>query len=200
MRACWINASPSGPSRAGSLLQWTWFGREIRSASWPPPLASAFDLLLFVGASSLAMNVNENACLLDKRAVLRSFASRLAPTVDVVRPEDQVGFQAIGMGMGMGMGSQPSAAPTLTVSSSIPCRSWLASEGLECATFIRLKRVIVNVLREQARSYRVGVRMLLTTQGRALARLSLLILTHRLSRPETLRQPAATSTGALYQC
>jgi hypothetical protein len=35
---------------------------------------------------------------------------------------------------------------------SAPCRSWLASEGFECATFILLKGVIVNVLRELARS------------------------------------------------
>jgi hypothetical protein len=34
-----------------------------------------------------------------------------------------------------------------------PCRSWLASEGFECATFILLKRVTVNDLREQARSH-----------------------------------------------
>jgi hypothetical protein len=37
-----------------------------------------------VGASLLAMDVNDNACLLDKRVVLRSFASKLAPTGDAV--------------------------------------------------------------------------------------------------------------------
>jgi hypothetical protein len=46
-----------------------------------------------------------------------------------------------------------------------PCRSWLASEGLKDATFLLLKRVIVNVLRWQASSYReFGVRTLFTTQ------------------------------------
>ncbi|KPH00990.1 hypothetical protein AEQ67_06690 [Pseudomonas sp. RIT-PI-q] len=34
------------------------------------------------------------------------------------------------------------------------CRSWLASEDLKCATFILLKRAIVNALRWQASSYR----------------------------------------------
>jgi hypothetical protein len=35
-----------------------------------------------VGASLLAMNVNENANILNKRAALKTFASRLAPTRD----------------------------------------------------------------------------------------------------------------------
>jgi hypothetical protein len=43
------------------------------------------------------------------------------------------------------------------------CRSWLAGEGLECAAFILLKRVIVDVFRWQASSYReFGVRTLFT--------------------------------------
>jgi hypothetical protein len=33
-----------------------------------------------VGASLLAMDVNDNACFLNKRAALESFASKLAPT------------------------------------------------------------------------------------------------------------------------
>ena len=33
-----------------------------------------------VGASLLAMDVNDNACVLDTRVVLRSIASKLAPT------------------------------------------------------------------------------------------------------------------------
>jgi hypothetical protein len=35
-----------------------------------------------VGASLLAMDVNDNACLLRKRVVLTFFASKLAPTRD----------------------------------------------------------------------------------------------------------------------
>jgi hypothetical protein len=35
---------------------------------------------LFVGASLLAMVVNEDACLLDKRSALEHIASKLAPT------------------------------------------------------------------------------------------------------------------------
>ncbi len=34
-----------------------------------------------VGASLLAKNVNDNACILDARSGLASFASKLAPTV-----------------------------------------------------------------------------------------------------------------------
>ena len=34
----------------------------------------------YVGASLLAMDVNDNACFLDKRVVLKSIASKLAPT------------------------------------------------------------------------------------------------------------------------
>jgi putative Mg2+ transporter-C (MgtC) family protein len=34
-----------------------------------------------VGASLLAMDVNDYACLLDKRVALRSIASKLAPTI-----------------------------------------------------------------------------------------------------------------------
>jgi hypothetical protein len=41
------------------------------------PKKSAITL---VGASLLAMDVNDNACLLDKRVALRSIASKLAPT------------------------------------------------------------------------------------------------------------------------
>jgi hypothetical protein len=43
----------------------------------------AMPLRELVGASLLAMDVNDNACLLDKRVVLR-FASKLAPTGDAV--------------------------------------------------------------------------------------------------------------------
>jgi hypothetical protein len=39
-------------------------------------------LLLFVGASLLAMNVNDYACCLVKHVVWEFFASRLAPTRD----------------------------------------------------------------------------------------------------------------------
>ncbi len=37
-----------------------------------------------VGASLLAKNVNDNACILDERVALASFASELAPTVGSV--------------------------------------------------------------------------------------------------------------------
>ncbi|CAI8960983.1 hypothetical protein EMIT0P218_50291 [Pseudomonas sp. IT-P218] len=37
-------------------------------------------LSLSVGASSLAMDVNDDAFILDKRGVLKFFASKLAPT------------------------------------------------------------------------------------------------------------------------
>ncbi|MNP71699.1 hypothetical protein D3C76_1681230 [compost metagenome] len=47
---------------------------EIRKR---PPLSP-------VGASLLAMVVNENACLLDKRGVPESIASRLAPTGELL--------------------------------------------------------------------------------------------------------------------
>jgi hypothetical protein len=40
--------------------------------------------LHLVGASLLAMGVNDNAYLLDQRVALKSIASRLAPTVMVV--------------------------------------------------------------------------------------------------------------------
>ncbi len=40
----------------------------------------------------------------------------------------------------------------------IPCRSELAREKLIGAAFIQEARVIVDVFREQARSYRVGLR------------------------------------------
>ncbi|PBJ17901.1 hypothetical protein BSF44_53940 [Pseudomonas sp. ACN8] len=35
-----------------------------------------------VGASSLAMDVNDNACCLDEHIALRSIASKLAPTME----------------------------------------------------------------------------------------------------------------------
>jgi len=38
-----------------------------------------------VGASLLAMVINDNACLLAKRSALESIASKLAPTVWVTR-------------------------------------------------------------------------------------------------------------------
>jgi hypothetical protein len=38
------------------------------------------DRRAFVGASLLAMVVNDNACLLAERGALESFASKLAPT------------------------------------------------------------------------------------------------------------------------
>ncbi|AZD88779.1 hypothetical protein C4K13_5810 [Pseudomonas chlororaphis subsp. aureofaciens] len=38
-------------------------------------------LSTFVGASLLAMDVNDNACRVDERGALRSIASKLAPTV-----------------------------------------------------------------------------------------------------------------------
>jgi hypothetical protein len=54
-----------------------------------------------------------------------------------------------------------------------PCRSWLASEGLESATFILLKRVIVNDLRWQASSY----------EGLVYARFSSLMAGRRCATP-----------------
>jgi predicted tellurium resistance membrane protein TerC len=48
--------------------------------------SGAFLFLLYVGASLLAMDVNDNARYLDKRVALRFFASKLAPTVNLQRP------------------------------------------------------------------------------------------------------------------
>jgi hypothetical protein len=86
---------------------------------------------------------------------------------------------------------------TQHLKNNLPCRSELAREGLECAVVILFKRVIVNVLRWQASSYRgVGIRTLFTTQGRALARLQLLILMHRpIERPSAGSAQWATRHG-----
>jgi hypothetical protein len=72
---------------------------------------------------------------------------------------------------------------------TIPCRSWLASEALKRAAFILLKRAIVNDLREQARSHiwtvyacerLVGCQAAFAGKpaptGRALARLLLILI------------------------
>ncbi|PAM82077.1 hypothetical protein CES87_20870 [Pseudomonas sp. ERMR1:02] len=47
-----------------------------------------------VGASLLAMDVNDNAPCLNDRVVWAFFASRLAPTVERIHPKNQVGYQA----------------------------------------------------------------------------------------------------------
>jgi hypothetical protein len=47
-----------------------------------------------VGASSLAMDVNDNACCLNVRVVLAFFASKLAPTRGTALSCGQVGCQA----------------------------------------------------------------------------------------------------------
>ncbi|ROL81759.1 hypothetical protein BK636_14640 [Pseudomonas chlororaphis] len=44
---------------------------------------------------------------------------------------------------------------TQAMPSGVPCRSELARDGPENAAFIHSTRIIVNVYREQARSYRV---------------------------------------------
>jgi hypothetical protein len=44
----------------------------------------------FVGASFLAMDVNEKACLLDKRDALESNASKLAPTETSLLPHARI--------------------------------------------------------------------------------------------------------------
>jgi len=41
---------------------------------------------------------------------------------------------------------------------SAPCRSELARDGLKSDALVQKQRVIVNVHREQARSYKVGIR------------------------------------------
>ncbi|SDV02251.1 hypothetical protein SAMN05216202_3296 [Pseudomonas mucidolens] len=46
----------------------------------PALVANTGELSLFVGVSLLAKNVNDNACILDKRGVFEFFASKLAPT------------------------------------------------------------------------------------------------------------------------
>jgi hypothetical protein len=60
-RAAWMYAAPLRFSRAGSLLQKT------------PP---------YVGASLLAMDVDDDAGSLDAHGALEFFASKLAPTKD----------------------------------------------------------------------------------------------------------------------
>jgi hypothetical protein len=49
-------------------------------------LAGLFFCLFFVGASSLAKIVNDNAGILDKGGALAFFASKLAPTQDRREP------------------------------------------------------------------------------------------------------------------
>jgi hypothetical protein len=75
------------------------------------------------------MDVNDNACLLTKRVVPRSIASKLAPTG---------GF----------------SGHRSRVSPGSPCGSQPAGEERPDNAIIQTGRVIVNVHREQARSYR----------------------------------------------
>ncbi|SDT93359.1 hypothetical protein SAMN04490197_1086 [Pseudomonas orientalis] len=49
---------------------------------------NASQLRLFVGASLLAKNVNDNACFLNEHGACEFFASKLAPTEGGVRLTD----------------------------------------------------------------------------------------------------------------
>ncbi|AZE88958.1 hypothetical protein C4J97_2257 [Pseudomonas orientalis] len=56
--------------------------------TWEGACPNASQLRLFVGASLLAKNVNDNACFLNERGACEFFASKLAPTEGRVRLTD----------------------------------------------------------------------------------------------------------------
>ncbi|MNV23915.1 hypothetical protein D3C71_1149540 [compost metagenome] len=79
----------------------------------------------------LAMDVNDNACDLDKRGALESIASKLAPTI--LRPP--VGASLLAMVVNDNAcdldkrGALESIASKLAPTIAVPCRSELARDG-----------------------------------------------------------------------
>jgi hypothetical protein len=94
------------------------------------------------------MDVNDNAPCLDDRVVWTFIASRLAPTGDRVQTCNQVGCQAASLWFLIWL-------LIFLLHRGGPCRSEHAREKPESIAGCQAPHVIVDLHREQARSYRI---------------------------------------------